>query len=66
MKIQVNNKETEFPAGATVSLLAARFDLPDKGTAIAVNNRLVPHIQWESYPLVENDSVVIIKAACGG
>lgn len=66
MKIQVNNKETELPAGATVSLLAARLDLPDKGTAIAVNNRLVPHIRWDSYLLVENDSVLIIKAACGG
>ncbi len=66
MKIQVNNKETELPADATVGLLAARLDLPGKGTAIAVNNRLVPRTGWDTHVLNENDSVVIIKAACGG
>lgn len=66
MKIQVNNKEMELGAAATVNELAARLQLPGKGVAIAVNNKMLPRDCWAARTLCENDSVVIIKAACGG
>lgn len=66
MKVQVNNKEMSFDSSLDLNRLAGRLELPEKGIAIAVNNRLVPRAEWESYLLQENDSVVIIRAACGG
>lgn len=66
MKIQVNNKEMELEAAATVDELATRLQLPGKGVAIAVNNKMLPREGWAVRTLCENDSVVIIKAACGG
>lgn len=66
MKIQVNNKEMELEAAATVDELATRLQLPGKGVAIAVNNKMLPREDWAVRTLCENDSVVIIKAACGG
>lgn len=66
MKISVNNKETEIANGGTLADLAAQLELPAQGVAIAVNNKMVPRAQWNDTILNENDSLVIIKAACGG
>ena len=65
MKVMVNNKETELN-GSTVADLVSELALPEKGVAIALQNRIVPRTQWEQQPLQEGDSLVIIKAACGG
>lgn len=65
MKVLVNNKETELN-GSTVANLVRELALPEKGVAIALQNRIVPRTQWEQQPLQEGDSLVIIKAACGG
>lgn len=66
MKVQVNNKEVEINPDATLVQLTAQLELTVSGIAIAVNNRMIPRTEWESFSLHENDSVVIIKAACGG
>lgn len=65
MKVLVNNKETELN-GSTVADLVRELALPEKGVAIALQNRIVPRTQWEQQSLQEGDSLVIIKAACGG
>lgn len=65
MKILVNNKERESKA-QTLTLLLEELGLPSMGLAVAVNNRMVPRTQWDSYALDEGMNVVIIKAACGG
>lgn len=65
MKVQVNNKEVETHS-TTLLQLTLELDLPVRGIAVAVNNRMVPRTQWEEFLLTENDSLVVIKAACGG
>lgn len=66
MKVLVNNKETELTQGNLISDLAAQLQLPPQGVAIAVNNRMIPRNEWDTHTLSSNDSLVIIKAACGG
>lgn len=66
MKLTVNSKETEATDGCTVSELAAQLALPPQGVAIAVNNRMVPRTEWAGHVLQPGDSLVVIKAACGG
>lgn len=66
MKLTVNNKETTVQNGCTVAALASQLALPEKGVAIAVNNKMVPRTSWEEQTLQPADNVVIIKAACGG
>lgn len=65
MKIIVNGKETETNA-ANVGQLAQQLQLPAKGVAVAVNNKMAPRTAWDDTPLAEGAQVVIIKAACGG
>ncbi|WP_178797551.1 sulfur carrier protein ThiS [Bacteroidaceae bacterium] len=66
MKLTVNNKETEVKDGCTVTELAAQLALPEKGVAIAVNNKMIPRTEWAERILQPDDSLVVIKAACGG
>ena len=66
MKVLVNNKETELTGGNTIADLAKLLELPEKGVAIALHNHMVPRAQWAEQELQPNDSLVIIKAACGG
>lgn len=65
MKVTVNNKEMET-GSATLQQLTEELALPIQGIAIAVNNRIVPRVEWADYALKEGISIVIIKAACGG
>ena len=66
MKIKVNNKETELTQGNNVASLAQQLELPQQGVAVALNNRMIPRGQWAEQEFKEGDSIVIIKAACGG
>ena len=65
MKLKVNDKEVE--TGAThLSQFSQEQNLPVTGIAIAVNQRMVPRTEWDSYALSEGDHLLIIKAVCGG
>lgn len=65
MKLRINNKDTET-AAQNVLALAQELSLPEKGVALAIDNKMVPRAQWADTPLAEGANVVIIKAACGG
>ena len=66
MKVLVNNKETEISPQSSIKELALSLQLPESGIAIAVNNKMIKRTTWDQFILNENDSLVIIKAACGG
>lgn len=66
MNIKVNNKSLECPETSTLAQLLEQLQWPEKGIAVAVNNRLVPRTEWTQFVIKENDSLVVIKAACGG
>lgn len=65
MKITVNNKEVETEADNLLNL-SLQLKLPQGGIAIAVNNRIIPRTEWKKCALSYGDSLVIIKAVCGG
>jgi len=65
MKLKVNNQEMETGA-ITLSQFSQEQNLPTTGIAVAVNQRMVPRTEWDSYILNEGDNIIIIKAVCGG
>ncbi|MDE6646752.1 MAG: sulfur carrier protein ThiS [Prevotella sp.] len=65
MNIYINNKQTETKA-LSLAELAAELNLPERGVAMAVGTRMVQRAQWGTTTLSEGDSIIIIKAACGG
>ncbi len=66
MKLYVNSKETELPDTFHLQELTHQLQLPEKGIAVAVNNKMIPRNEWNNHTLQEGDHVIIIKAACGG
>lgn len=65
MKVTVNNREVETGT-SNLLLLSQQLNLPPAGIAVAVNNRIVPRAEWENFTIVQGDSLIIIKAVCGG
>lgn len=65
MNIKINNKETEVKA-TSLQELATEISLPEKGVAVAVNNRMVTRADWNQTAINEGDNIVVIKAVCGG
>ncbi len=65
MNIKVNDKPVSTSA-TTVAQLVDEMSLPGHGVAVAVANKMVQRVDWETTPLNEGDSVIIIKASCGG
>ena len=66
MKLIVNNKPEEYPLEHLNQLLQELDLLESKGIAVAVNNKVVPKINWNAFQLTENDTITIIRATQGG
>lgn len=67
MEITFNNYKQEIVEQTSVQIIIN--DLigeKQKGIAVAVNETVVPKIQWQSYMLQPNDKVLVIKATQGG
>ena len=50
MKVNINNKETET-AAKSVAGLAEELQLPAKGVAVAIDNKLVARTDWSTTPV---------------
>lgn len=65
MNVTVNNKPVETGA-STLKELALQLELPEKGVAVAVSNKMVPRSEWEIFAITEGVSIIVIRASCGG
>lgn len=65
MNVTVNNKPVETGA-STLKELALQLELPEKGVAIAVSNKMVPRSEWDNFAITEGVSIIVIRASCGG
>ncbi len=65
MKVKVNQQEVET-AATSLSELLQSLGLPAKGVAVAADGRLVPRAEWDRFGLAEGQTLVVVKAACGG
>lgn len=65
MNVTVNNKPVETGA-STLKELALQLELPEKGVAVAVFNKMVPRSEWENFAITEGVSIIVIRASCGG
>lgn len=65
MNVIVNNKTVETGA-STLKELAVQLELPEKGVAVAVSNKMVPRSEWDNFAITEGVSIIVIRASCGG
>lgn len=67
MKVTINNNQVELPEGClTVADLVTSGLIPEKGTAVAVNGKIVPGASRTEARLNDGDVLTVISAAYGG
>lgn len=67
MKVTINNNTYEFQEGIALNSVLSTIGIQsDAGIALAVNNAVVPRIDWESHLLKDNDTILVIRAIQGG
>ena len=67
MTIEVNGKQLDFQSDVSLQSALAEMNLNEKqGMAVAVNQKVVPRKDWESYVLKSGDKILCINATQGG
>lgn len=67
MKVTINNNTYEFQEGIALNSVLSTIGIQsDAGIALAVNNAVVPRIDWERHLLKDNDAILVIRAIQGG
>lgn len=67
MKILINDDEKDIIEHATIAQMLNNLDLtPIKGIALAVNDQVIPKVEWDRYPLHSGDKVLLIQTIAGG
>lgn len=66
MKIYINQKEIEVQDNISVKELLDMQQIAIEGTAIAINNKLVPKNEWNDRILTDGNKITIIRATFGG
>lgn len=66
MKIYINQKEIEAQDSISIKELLDMQQISIEGTAIAIDNKLVPKNEWDDRILTDGNKITIIRATFGG
>ena len=68
MELKINNQLKQFEANelSVQDLLDLEFPNKQNGIAFAINNSVIPKIDWATTILSETDDILIITATQGG
>lgn len=66
MKINVNENLVEIDESSNIEQLLVLLESPLKGSAIAVNQKIISRSEWGHFQLQENDQVSLFQAIAGG
>ena len=68
MELKINNENKHFASSNLTVQALLDLEIPEKqkGIAIAINDTVIPKSNWNSHPLKETDTVLIISATQGG
>lgn len=66
MEILLNRQPRTVGAATTLAALLGQEGIAPEGTAVAVDNKVVPRDRWSETPLHEGACITVIRAVCGG
>ena len=66
MKITVNENIVQLDEKCNIEQLLIVLESPLKGSAIAVNQKIISRSEWASFQLKESDQVSLFQAIAGG
>jgi thiamine biosynthesis protein ThiS len=66
VKASINGEQLDLPDGLTVAGLLAHLRAPERGIAVAKNDKVVRRSTFEHERVNEGDRIEIIRAVAGG
>lgn len=66
MRIYFNDEAMQCHDALTLSQLLEKLRLLKQGTAVAINQTIVPREQWETHALCDGDQILLFQAIAGG
>jgi sulfur carrier protein len=66
VKASINGEPHELPEGLTVAELLERVQAPERGIAVAKNDRVVRRSAFAAERIKDGDRIEIIRAVAGG
>lgn len=66
MHIIINDQTMEFAAPLTVNQLFLTLNQSMTGTALAINQVIIPKSQWDSHLINDQDNILLFQAIAGG
>lgn len=66
MQIFINNAPVEVNPKYNLVEILAQQNIPAQGTAVAINNKVVPKALWSDTFVSEGCRLTVINAVCGG
>ncbi|GKW43950.1 sulfur carrier protein ThiS [Pectobacterium parvum] len=66
MKITLNDETFECPEAITVEALLSQINRLQPGTALAINQTIIPHAIWSQHQVQDGDDILLFQAIAGG
>ncbi len=67
MDITLNNKTHSVSENTSLyEIIFSQLGDKQKGVAVAVNDSVIPKLNWDTHIIQSNDNILIIKATQGG
>ncbi|WP_433915626.1 sulfur carrier protein ThiS [Yersinia alsatica] len=66
MLIILNDQPLEVETNITADKLLNQLNRHQPGTALAINQVIIPRIDWEKYQLRAGDNILLFQAIAGG
>jgi sulfur carrier protein len=66
MKININDQPVELKDRLTLEALLTQMRYSPEGTALAINQIIIPRSQWPQQWVNEGDDILLFQAIAGG
>jgi len=66
ISIMVNDLPVELAQKATLQEMLTQLGRADDGTELAVNQMIIPRLEWPHHRLTDGDDILLFQAIAGG
>ncbi|MCG8710831.1 sulfur carrier protein ThiS [Brenneria sp. 4F2] len=66
MKVTLNDQPVELESPLTVDALLTQLNRLQPGTALAVNQTIIPRDVWTQHQIQDGDDILLFQAIAGG
>lgn len=66
MKITLNERPFELAQPLTINALLEQLEYHQPGTALAINQTIIPRAEWANHLVQNGDDILLFQAIAGG